>query len=98
MSSFYKKLGANLPFDTQNADFSGLDATNKSCISFIQHKAFIDVSESGVEAGAATAIGIQLMSFFFDEPIEFNCNRPFIYFIHDKKNLLFIGKIHKPNY
>lgn len=98
MSEFYERLGTLSPFDKKNADFSGLDASNKSYISLIQHKAFIDVNEGGVEAGAATGIGIELAALFFDEPIEFNCNRPFIYFIHDKKNLLFIGKLHKPNY
>jgi serine protease inhibitor len=63
------------------------------------HKAFIEINEEGTQAAAATAVhtitairpGLLIN--------EFNCNRPFLFIIHDnhQKNIFFVGKFVKPS-
>ena len=60
----------------------------------VVHKSFIEVDEGGTEAAAVTQIGmVRATSFIPTEPVVFEANRPFTYFIrHDKTGeLLFIG-------
>lgn len=82
-----------------DADFSGI-ASGKLNIGFVIHKAFIDVSEEGTEAAAATAVGIMLTSAGPPRtpPIPFNANHPFIFIIKDggTGSILFMGKITDP--
>jgi serpin B len=58
----------------------------------IIHQAYIDVNENGILATAATATTLLTASRLTNEKIKFICNRPFLFIIHDKKNIIFIGK------
>jgi len=82
-----------------NADFSGI-ASERLNIGFVIHKAFIDVSEEGTEAAAATAASIMLTSAGPSRtpPIPFIANHPFIFIIKDNAtgSILFMGKITDP--
>ena len=65
------------------------------------HQTFISVDENGTEAAAATAVQIGLTSVLepeYEEIIEFKCDRPFMFIIHEtvKNGILFIGKFVKP--
>lgn len=74
------------------ADFSGIGRQKPLYVSKILHKAVIEINEAGSEAAAASVL--------FSRDIlypNFNCNRPFIFIIHDRRNVLFIGKINNPN-
>ncbi|HTA82563.1 MAG TPA: serpin family protein [Bacteroidia bacterium] len=91
------KMGMPIPF-TPNADFSSL--TDESlCIDKVIHKAFIDVTESGTEAAAATAIIIHPSMIVSPKSlIMFNANHPFVFVIRDNDTgcILFMGKIMNP--
>jgi serpin B len=64
-------------------------------ISNVKHKSFIEVTEEGTEAAAATVVEIVDESM----PTMFNANRPFFFVIRDDRNgtILFMGKIADPS-
>jgi serpin B len=92
-----------LPFDENKADFTGIndDASKQGLhISKVVHRAVVEVNEEGTEAAAATAV-IMMTRCAAIRPvpiIEFNCNKPFLFIIHDKihHSALFLGKFVKP--
>ncbi len=85
-------LGMQMAF-TGAADFSGI-SPNMPPISAVVHEAFVDVTESGTEAAAATAV-------IFGESApppaddELHVNRPFVFFIRDVPTnaVLFVGRV-----
>ncbi|XP_075168165.1 serine protease inhibitor 42Dd-like [Haematobia irritans] len=83
-----QEMGITKAFSNE-ADFSGmLDPSENMFISNIFHKASIEVNEEGTEAAAATGAVMMarcLMGF------EFIADHPFIYYIWNKKNILFAG-------
>jgi serpin B len=94
-----KALGATLPFDENQADFSGIaDEPNGLYISKVVHQAVVEVNEEGTEAAAATGVVMMTRCAMVDEPIDFICNKPFLFVIHEKvnNNVLFYGKYSKP--
>jgi serpin B len=94
-----KALGATLPFDENQADFSGIaDEPNGLYISKVVHQAVVEVNEEGTEAAAATGVVMMTNCAMVDEPIDFICNKPFLFVIHEKvnNNVLFYGKYSKP--
>lgn len=96
-----KALGAVLPFDEANADFSFIDKQNSLVVSKVIHQATVEVNEEGSEAAAATAVVMRVKCAVVirpNEPINFHCNRPFLFIIHEKKKktILFYGKYAKP--
>ena len=99
-----KNLSAKAAFDSNLSDFSGIhtpsNTENKLYISNIIHQTFIEVNENGTEASAATVVQMQLgSSFVVTDPIEFKCDRPFMFIIHESigNGILFIGKLMNPN-
>jgi len=103
LSSHLVKLGAPLPFNDKQADFTGIndDAIRQGLhISKVIHNAVVEVNEEGTEAAAATAVVMTLRCAMVHEPPpeEFKCNRPFIFIIHEKatNTVLFLGKYMKP--
>ena len=80
------------------ADFSGMDGTHDLYISAVQHKAFIEVDETGTEAAAATAVVVGIKSMPNDEPLKVNIDRPFVFMIIDNKtgSVLFLGRVINP--
>jgi serpin B len=91
------KMGMPIAF-TPNADFSSL--TDESiCIDKVIHKSFIDVTESGTEAAAATAVVMrQSMVMSPKLLVTFNANHPFVFLVRDNATgcILFMGKIMNP--
>jgi serpin B len=82
---------------TGKADFSGIAPKGGLEISEVVHKAFVDVSEQGTEAAAATGIGIRAAS-MPASPVVFRADHPFVFLIRDTKSgaVLFIGRLTNP--
>jgi serine protease inhibitor len=104
LSELIKNLGAKAAFDRNSSDFSGMhtpsNKENKLFISNIIHQTFIEVNENGTEAAATTVVQMQIgSSFTVRDPIEFKCDRPFMFIIHESigNGILFIGKLMNPN-
>lgn len=87
----FKNMGLTLPF-SDSADFSGMTGHKELKIDKVLHKATIDVSETGTEASAATAV-VMVRKTAFKPPVKFHANRPFVYYIIDQESdqLLFLG-------
>lgn len=94
------------PTSAQGADFSGLsasgDPSHRLFISQVLHKAFVEVTEKGTEAAAATAI---MMPAAAAAPVQvpftpvFKADRPFLFLIRDRETgaMLFVGRITQPS-
>lgn len=91
-------MGMRSPFST-SADFSGMTGRKGLFISRVIHKAFIEVTEKGTEAAAATAV---TMKETVAEPntkeVFFRADHPFIYLIRDRQSgvILFMGRLMVP--
>jgi serpin B len=83
------------------ADFSGMDGTQNLYISKVFHKAWVEVSEEGTEAAAATAVTMDLKGVPMNPPPPppvFRADHPFIFCIRDTRSgsLLFLGRLADP--
>ncbi|KAH8277951.1 hypothetical protein KR018_010808 [Drosophila ironensis] len=84
-----KQLGIKKMF-TDGAEFGNLlDSPEGVFVSKALHKATIEVNEEGTEAAAAT--GMIMMTRMMTFPIQFQADRPFLYVIWNRKNILFAG-------
>ncbi len=108
LSETLRSLGMARPF--AGPEESQLDAVspsqrpgNRFWVSQVQHQTFIDVSEIGTEAAAATAVGGEVG----DEALEvktrpfhpiFKANKPFVFLIRDRTtaSILFAGRYVSP--
>ena len=92
------KMGISDAFATGLADFSGMDGRHDLFLSFLFHKAWVQVDEAGTEAAAATAGG-GATSGRSPNPPPFRADHPFVFFIRDTQtgNLLFMGRLTSPN-
>ena len=94
------EMGMKHPF-SNHADFSGINGKRELKIDQLIHKAFIEVSEKGTEAAAATVVKIVEIDAVPDEEkmIRFNANHPFIFMILDNATgqILFCGVINHPS-
>jgi serpin B len=92
-----KVLGLSVAFEPEKADFSGMNGKTNLYISGVLHKAFVDVSEEGTEAAAATAVemGVTAIAIM---PEEFRVDHPFLFFIRENStgSILFLGRIIDP--
>jgi serpin B len=90
-----QNMGMKIPFDELNADFSGINETERLYIDQAVHKAFVNVYELGTEAAAATGIEVRATS---GPPATFRADHPFIFIIQDIQtgNILFMGKVVNP--
>lgn len=99
-----QRIGMHDAFDKEKANFSKMispEAIYPIYINKIKHKANIEFSEEGIKAAAVTAAVTLFSGVPFEERkiIELKLNKPFIYFIRDKKNeeIWFVGTVDKPN-
>ncbi|CAI9164908.1 unnamed protein product [Rangifer tarandus platyrhynchus] len=78
------------------ADFSGMSRRRDLVVSTVVHKCFVEVTEEGTEAAAATGVSVAVTSAPFHE--SFRCNHPFLFLIkHIKTNsILFCGRVSSP--
>jgi serpin B len=98
LSNKLSAMGMDKAFN-RDADFSGMNGEKNLFIDEMIHKAFIEVGESGTEAAAATGAIMSLKSALRDEPVRFNVNHPFLYFIRDHQTgcIIFLGRLVKPS-
>lgn len=99
LNSVLKKLGMEIAFEPSDANFSSIASTapQNLYISYVDHKAIVDVNEEGTEAAAVTVVGMGERSAHY-EPPSFVVNRPFFFEIRDDRSgsILFMGKILNP--
>jgi len=92
-------LGMGSAFSGESADLEGLASIkpDKLYISFVDHKAVVEVNEEGTEAAAVTSIGLRLTSISMTIP-KFVVDRPYLFMIRDDRSgsIIFIGKIMNP--
>ncbi|XP_069179921.1 serine protease inhibitor 88Ea [Procambarus clarkii] len=90
-------MGVTDLFDQRLANLTAFVPSGSLSIGKSIHKAFVEVSEEGTEAAAATA----LISWRIARPVgpeKFECNHPFLFIIYDNltKNVLFLGAYKNP--
>jgi serpin B len=87
---------------TASADFSGMDDGHGQLqLSAVVHKAFIDVTEEGTEAAAATAVCVTVgvaPGLTPPPPPVFRADHPFLFLIRDRQtgSILFLGRLVDP--
>jgi len=88
-------LGMSDAFSDE-ADFSGIDGTQKLKVTDVIHKAFVTVDEEGTEAAAATAVVVAIKA-IVSKPI-FRADHPFVFLIRDNQSgcILFLGRVVDP--
>jgi serpin B len=94
-------MGMVNAFDSNKADFSGMDGTRELSISEVVHKAFCEINEEGTEAAAATGVVMRAASAVpikEPPPVEFKADHPYLYLIRDTQtgSLLFLGRVADP--
>jgi len=94
-------MGMGIAF-SDYADFSNITETTDLCIGFVQHNAFIETTEKGTKAAAATIVGIIETSYNPNDPPQpylFNANHPFLYLIREvtTNTVVFMGKVVDPS-
>ncbi|CAF0894443.1 unnamed protein product [Brachionus calyciflorus] len=94
------RLGTSSLFDL-TANFTGISDQNGLMVSDVLHKNTFEINEDGTEATSASAINFGLYAHgeeVFYQRINFVCNKPFLFIVHEKtyNNILFIGKYVKP--
>ena len=90
-----KTLGIEDAFDEKKAKFNNM-STEKIYVSEVIHKAFIETSEDGTEAAAATGIKLCTRRPLTARRINreyFVADHPFVFMIKQGCNILFMGKI-----
>lgn len=98
LSSILKVLGMRSAFHSK-ADFSRINQGIDLLIDQVQHRAFIEVDETGAEAAAATAVAMKMMCESIPPtPVDFHADHPFMFFIIDDTDnlLLFSGILNNP--
>lgn len=91
-------MGMTDAFSVEKANFSGIvGKSDKLWIEDVLHNAFVEVSEEGTEAAAATVV----LGASYGRPPRrpvFLADHPFVFFIQDNrtKTILFMGRIADP--
>jgi serpin B len=95
LNSALQALGMREAFGA-SADFSAMARGGGLFISLVQHEAFVDVSERGTEAAAAT--GVVMRKTAAARRAVFRADRPFVFVLRDIDSglVLFMGRLSKP--
>ncbi|XP_065334885.1 serpin B4-like [Cloeon dipterum] len=91
------KMGLSHIF-SDNVNLSGISTTEDLKVSNVVQKAFIEVSEEGTEAAAATAMRIVPMCrpcYRTDLPTV-KCDHPFVFYLNFKSTNVFGGRVTNP--
>ena len=91
-----RALGMVDAFIFRVANFSGMHGSRDLAVSKVFHKSFVEVTEEGTEAAAATDVEIIERAGRNSE--SFRCDHPFLFLIkHIKTNsILFCGRVSSP--
>jgi serpin B len=89
-------LGMTDAFVYPIADFAGIEPKRELYLDDVYHQAFVGIDERGTEAAAASAASMRAGG-VPDQPVVFEANRPFFFFIRDTSGaLLFVGQLADP--
>ncbi|XP_063088191.1 serpin B7 [Cavia porcellus] len=94
MKNYLEALGLKDIFDESKADLSGIASGGRLYISKLMHRSYIEVSEEGTEAAAATENNIVEKQ--LPESTVFRADRPFLFVIRKNDIILFSGKVSCP--
>uniref|UniRef100_A0A8C6CJW3 Serpin B6 n=1 Tax=Moschus moschiferus TaxID=68415 RepID=A0A8C6CJW3_MOSMO len=96
MECVLRCLGMTDAFEAARADFSGMSCQRGLHLSKFVHKSFVEVTEEGTEATAASGSRISRRS--LNVVHEFFADRPFLFFIQHGKTgaILFCGRYCSP--
>ncbi len=88
------ELGMGIAFDPDNADFTRINPQIPLWISRVIHKTFVEVTEEGTEAAAATVVEMVFESAGPTIPV-FRIDHPFIFAIREQHSgtIIFMGKV-----
>ena len=88
-------MGAEVPFDPDEADFSRIADPSDLYIDQVIHNTHISVTEEGTRAAAATAIVLTDGACMIEQTKEINCDRPFAYVIIETSTNMpvFVGTV-----
>ena len=99
LNAALESLGMKRAFVPGEADLSGMDGTRDLFVSAVVHEGFVEVSEEGTEAAAATAVVVATRSAIIpDEPLELKADRPFAWAVVERATgaVLFAGTVTDP--
>ena len=87
-------MGMSIAF-SDFADLSNISDIGLK-LSFVKHQAFIETSEEGTEAAAATIVGV--VTTVMPVPFTLNVDHPFLYVIRETttNSILFMGRVADP--
>jgi serpin B len=93
-------LGMKRAFEAESADFSGMDGSRDLSISAVVHEGYVEVTEEGTEAAAATGVVMELRAAPPDreEPLDVRADRPFAWAVIERGTgaILFAGVVADP--
>ena len=99
LADVLKQLGIERAFDAGTSDFSPLYEGEgpQTYVSAAKHAARLTADEYGVEAAAFTVMAAMGASFLPEQPIQFICDRPFMFAVADDSGLVwFAGAVNQP--
>jgi serpin B len=94
-----QQLGVDQAFRADMADFTGITTAQRLHLSAVVHQAFIDVTEEGTEAAAATGVALAFMAARRPTtPVTMTVDHPFLFAITDTASelTLFLGQVTNP--
>lgn len=96
LNSVLQDMGIRDVFDGTKADLTGISKSPSLYLSKVVHKTFVEVDEMGTQAAAAS--GAVVAEKALPSGVEFNANRPFLFFIRHNgtQSLLFCGRVYCP--
>jgi len=99
LKTVLQSMGLQQAFQPGTADFSGIDGGKELFLSSAMHEGFVDVSEEGTAAAAATAIVVGVTSIGAQTaPLEVRADRPFLWAVIEQQTggVLFAGLVRDP--
>jgi serine protease inhibitor len=95
LKEMLKELGMSIPF-SEEADFSRITGDKRLKIGQVTHAADLAVDEAGTVAAATAIVVLEVKS--KPRRVEFNANRPFLFFLRDENTgtVLFAGRVTNP--
>ncbi|XP_008563622.1 PREDICTED: serpin B4-like, partial [Galeopterus variegatus] len=96
LKAILEAMGMVDAFSSDNANLSGMSEVPNLVVSKVLHKSFVDVTEEGTEATAAT--GVEVAQIISPRSEPFHCDHPFLFFIKQNKtnSILFFGRVSSP--
>ncbi|KAM7229788.1 hypothetical protein CapIbe_019904 [Capra ibex] len=96
MERVLQDLGMTDAFEEAQADFRGMSSRRELYLSKVVHKSFVEVTEEGTEAAAATGVVVMMRSLIVVP--RFCADRPFLFFIQHGNTgaILFCGRFCSP--